>query len=261
MSSTRRLTIVLVDAHEVLRLGVRTLLQGEPLFHVVGEADTLAEAVQLVERMEPTLVVTEMALPDGSGADLCRVLAARAPQVRVVILATQASEASVITAVRAGACGYLSKHGSGAELLRALRAIASGQPQLDSQSVRSLVDRMRRDGNGGGGKDVLALTEQERRVLSLVTEGKTNKQIAATLRLSEKTIKNYLSHAFEKLNVTRRAQAAVRFMSDVRYLGAALTPSASPDAVRPGVEPAVRPVAAHDARPGAPDATREQKSA
>lgn len=261
MSSTRRLTTVLVDPHEVLRLGIRTLLQGEPLFEVVAEADTQAEAIRLVERTEPALVVSEMVLPDGSGADLCRQLAARAPQVRVVILTTQASEASVITAVRAGACGYLSKHVSGAELLRALRAIASGQPQLDSQSVRSLVERMRRDGNGGAARDVLALTEQERRVLALVTEGKTNKQIAAALGLSEKTIKNYLSHAFEKLNVTRRAQAAVRFMSDVRYLGAVVAPSPVPDTRRPGSGAAARPTPSRDAGTAGPEAARDQKSA
>lgn len=259
MSSTRRITIVLVDAHEVLRLGLRTLLQGDPLLHVVGEAESLADAVPLVERMEPALVITEMALPDGSGGDLCRQLAVRAPEARVVILATQASEASVVTAMRAGACGYLSKHLPAAELLRAVRASASGQPQLDPQSVRSLVDRMRRDVNGAGVKDVLTLTDQERRVLALVTEGKTNKEIAAALGLSEKTIKNYLSHAFEKLKVTRRAQAAVRFMSDVRYLGAVLGPS-SPDAARPRGRRAVRPLAACDPGPDAPEA-KEQKSA
>lgn len=257
MSFTRRITIVLVDAHEVLRLGLRTLLQGDPLFHVVGEAGTLAEAVRLTDRLEPALVVTEMALPDGSGVDLCRDLAARSPQVRVVVLTTQVSDASVITAVRAGACGYLSKHLPAAELLRALRAAASGQPQLDPQSVRSLVERMRRDGNGGGVKDVLTLTEQERRVLALVTEGKTNKEIATVLGLSEKTIKNYLSHAFEKLNVTRRAQAAVRFMSDVRYLGAAVAPAASPeDSAHSGRPPVVR-----HTRLGSAGAAQEPKSA
>jgi len=120
---------------------------------------------------------------------------------------------------------------------------------------------MRRDGNGGAARDVLALTEQERRVLALVTEGQTNKQIAAALGLSEKTIKNYLSHAFEKLNVTRRAQAAVRFMSHVRYLGASVAPWPVPDAGRPGSGAAARPTPSRDAGTAGPEAEREQKSA
>ena len=260
MSSTRRIAIVLVDAHEVLRLGLRTLLGKDPTFHVVEEAGTLAEAVRRVDRLEPAVVVAEMTLPDGTGVDLCRELATRAPQVRVVILTTETTDASVIAAVRAGACGYLSKDLPAAELLRALRAAASGQPQLDPQSVRSLIDRMRRDSDAPAAKDVLALTEQERRVLALVTEGKTNREIAAALGLSEKTIKNYLSHAFEKLNVTRRAQAAVRFMTDVRYLGTPAGRSAAPGEAGPHGEPA-GPPGRRDPRRGSASATRQPKSA
>lgn len=257
MSSTRRITIVLVDAHEVLRLGLRTLLQEDPMLHVVGEAGTLAEAVRLTERLEPALVVTEMALPDGGGVDLCRRLTARAAPIRAVILAAQATDVAVITAIRAGACGYLSKQLPAAELLHALRAAASGQPQLDPQSVRSLIERMRRD--DAGGKDVLTLTEQERRVLTLVTEGRTNREIAAALGLSEKTIKNYLSHAFEKLNVTRRSQAAVRFMTDIRYLGAPV--SSLPEPARAGGGPSRRSPAGRDGRLVTLDATQEPRSA
>lgn len=261
MSSTRRITIALVDPHEVLRIGLRTILQADPALHVVGEAGSLADAIRLTQRLEPELVLTEMALPDGSGVDLCRALAGRTPPIRVLIVATQATDASVITAVRAGACGYLSKQLPASELLRAVRAATSGQPQLDQQSVRTLVDRMRRDGDGGGVRDVLSLTEQERRVLALVTEGKTNKEIAGTLGLSEKTIKNYLSHAFEKLNVTRRAQAAVRFMSDVRYLGATLAPAPAADGSSARGPRPSRTVLLRDPRLSPPVAGAEPRSA
>lgn len=259
MSSLQRVTSVLIDPQEIVRLGLRTLLQGDPVFQVVGEGGHFAEAVRLADELQPALLLTEMVLPDGSGVDLCRHLAARSPQRRVVILAADTSEASVITAVRAGACSYLSKQLPAAELLRALRAAASGQPQLDPQSVRNLVERMRRDDAGSGVKEVLSLTEQERRVLALVSEGKTNKEIGAALGLSEKTIKNYLSHAFEKLNVTRRAQAAVRFMSGVRHPGAGARPSAAPAATSAGGEPARPTLVAPDPRLASASERREPK--
>lgn len=209
-----RLTALLLDGNELLRLGLRALLEPQRTVTIVGEAGTIAEAVERTAKLRPALVITAAALADGDAAEACRRLTEKVPGTRVAVLSDAAAEAAIIGAVRAGACGYLSTHMRGPDLCRAIRAIATGESQLDPRSIQTLFQRLRRD--GGPRDHLFTLTPQERRVLALVADGKTNKEIGVALRLSEKTVKNYLSHAFEKLQVSRRSQAAVLFTRDRR---------------------------------------------
>jgi two-component system response regulator DevR len=179
---------------------------------VVGEARAIADAVKCAVRLRPTLVITGTALADGDAVDACRRITEKAPATRVAVLGDEADEAALVAAVRAGACAYLSARMRGSELCHAVRAVATSESPRDPRSMRRLVQRCRRD--GGMRDDLSTLAPQERRVLRLVAEGRTNREIGAALHLSEKTVKNYLSHTFEKLQVSRRAQAAVLFVRD-----------------------------------------------
>jgi DNA-binding NarL/FixJ family response regulator len=201
------LTALLLDEHELLRLGLRTLLEGQRTVTVVGEAGAIADAVESIVRLRPTLVITGMALADGDAADACRRITEHAPDTRVAVLGDDADDATALGAVRAGACAYLSARMGGSDLCHAIRAIATGESPRDPRSIQMLGPRRRHEGD-----DLCTLAPQERRVLRLVAQGKTNKEISAALHLSEKTVKNYLSHAFEKLQVSRRSQAAVLFV-------------------------------------------------
>jgi two-component system response regulator DevR len=193
----QRFRVLIVESHDLVRLGLCSLLAGHRSLEVVGEVSTVAGAVEAVVERKPELVVMASMLRDGTGLDGCREILARAPATRVVILGERADEAATRAAARAGALGWLSRCTDPGSLCRTLRDVAAG-------AARPGVD-------GPPSRDVLALTPQERRVLGLVAQGKTNKEIGNTLGLSEKTVKNYLSHAFEKLSVSRRAQAAVLF--------------------------------------------------
>ena len=206
-SSGRRLTALLLDDHELLRLGLRTLLETQTTVTVVGEAPTIAIAVERVGTLRPTLVITAATLRDGDAAEACRRIAAAAPGTRVAVLSDGADEAA--TLARAGISGYLSAHMRAADLCRAIRAIATGDAPTDRWSIPAPGPWPRRE--AGRPDDPLVLTAQERRVLALVAEGKTNKEIGVALALSEKTVKNYLSNVFDKLQVSRRSQAAVLF--------------------------------------------------
>jgi DNA-binding NarL/FixJ family response regulator len=207
----QRATVLIVDADEIVRLGVRAMLSAEKDLVVVGDADSLATAVGLAANLRPAVAIVAGALPDGGVLDVCARLREAAPATRIVILARENGAASVMDAVRAGAAGYFTKHVGRHDLCRAVRAIASGEVLIDSASTRVLLDGIRQGVGPGVPADTTPLAVQERRVLALVAQGKTNKEIAVELNLSDKTVKNYLSHAFEKLNVTRRAQAAVLF--------------------------------------------------
>jgi two-component system response regulator DevR len=212
----RRFSVLIVESHELVRLGLRSLLSAHPSLEVVGEVSTIAGAVAAVTERHPALVVVASRLTDGTGLQACREIVARAPQTRVVVLGGRADEASMLAAARVGALGWLSRYADAQSVCRTLRDVAAG------------VSRLAR--TGAPERDILALTEQERRVLRLVAQGKTNKEIGNTLGLSEKTVKNYLSHAFEKLGVARRAQAAVLF---TRRYGARPLPAGSPEPSAP----------------------------
>ena len=202
----RRIRILIVGDHEVVRLGLRSLLETSRWFEVVADVSEMAEAVTVAAVHHPALVLIAGSGADGIDVDGCDQLRARMHGVRIVIVG-EAAEATTTIAARVGAVGCLSRQLGAQSLCRALRDLAAGAEPVVGDA-RALLSS-RRD---GAARDVLALTAQERRVLQLVAHGKTNKEIGTALGLSAKTVKNYLSNAFEKLNVSRRAEAAVLFI-------------------------------------------------
>jgi two-component system, NarL family, response regulator DevR len=196
--------LLLVDDHEVVRAGLRALLAGIDGMQVVGEAGSVAEAVREAARLGPQVILMDLRLPDGSGIDACREILSTAPQTRILFLTSYSDEQAVMSTVLAGAAGYVLKDIGHRALVGAIRDAAAGRPILDARITDPIVSRVPKSE---------ALTGQEQRVLALVVEGKTNKEIAAALGLSDKTVKNYLSNAFQKLGVSRRAQAAAMFGS------------------------------------------------
>jgi DNA-binding NarL/FixJ family response regulator len=194
--------LLLVDDHEVVRAGLRALLQHVEGIAICGEAGSVAQAVESARRLQPHVVLMDLRLPDGSGLDACREILSSLPQTRILFLTSHSDEHAVETTILAGAAGYLLKDIGHNVLVEAIRDAAQGRQVLNASVARTVANRMRQAD---------ALSTQERRVIALVVEGKTNKQIAADLGLSDKTVKNYLANAFQKLGVTRRSQAAALF--------------------------------------------------
>jgi two-component system, NarL family, response regulator DevR len=194
--------LLLVDDHEVVRAGLRALLAGIEGMEVVGEAGSVAQAVREAARLAPEVILMDLRLPDGSGIDACREILSIAPQTRILFLTSYSDEQAVMSTVLAGAAGYVLKDIGHRALVAAIRDAAAGRPILDARITDPVMSRVRQ---------AEALSTQEQRVLALVVEGRTNKEIAAALGLSDKTVKNYLSNAFQKLGVSRRAQAAALF--------------------------------------------------
>lgn len=204
----RPLRLVVVDDHEVVRQGLVALLGRREAFQVVGEAGTAEEALAVVRRFRPDLVVMDVRLPDGSGIEACREIRAEMPEVRVIILTSYPDEEAVLSAIIAGASGYLLKQIRGRDLVNALEAVGRGESLLDPAVTEKVLERVRRIATGTYTDELAALTAQEQRILALVAEGKTNKEIASEVFLSDKTVKNYVSSILSKLNLERRAQAA-----------------------------------------------------
>ena len=203
----RPLRLLLVDDHEVVRQGLAALLARRPGFQVVAEAGTVAEALAASRRFHPDLVVMDVRLPDGTGIEACRDIRAEMPETRVVMLTSYPDEEAVLAAILAGASGYLLKQIRGRDLVAALEAVGRGDSLLDPAVTERVLQRVRN--LAAGGMDELAsLTSQERKILFLVADGKTNKEIAAEVFLSDKTVKNYVSSILSKLDLQRRAQAA-----------------------------------------------------
>jgi DNA-binding NarL/FixJ family response regulator len=204
--------VLLVDDHEVVRVGLRTVLSQEPGLVVAGEAVTLAEAIRQAQKLKPDVVLMDVRLPDGSGIDACREILAARPDSRVVFLTSYSDDDSVLAAVLAGAHGYVLKEIDSRALIQALYTVASGQSILDPAVTARALGWVRsvREGDQVAGSE--RLSAQEERVLALVAEGKTNKEIGIALGLSDKTVKNYLANVFQKLRITRRAQAAAFFL-------------------------------------------------
>jgi DNA-binding NarL/FixJ family response regulator len=200
---------MLVDDHEVLRLGLRTLFSEAGGFEVIAEAGTVSAAVDEGRRLKPDLVLMDVRLPDGSGVEACREIRTNSPNTRVLFLTSFGDDEAVLGTILAGADGFLLKEVSGDELIRAVRTVASGRSILDPNITQRVLAKVKSVSSGEGKQESLA--PQERRVLALVAEGKTNKEIAVALDLSEKTVGNYLGNIFQKLHVTRRSQAAVYF--------------------------------------------------
>ena len=210
-SHKHAIRLLMVDDHEVLRLGLRTLFSEADGFEVVGEAGTMAGAVSDARALEPDVVLMDVRLPDGSGVEACREIRTSRPQTRVLFLTSYADDDAVLATILAGAQGFLLKEVGSDELLRAVKAVANGQSILDPAVTQRVLTRVRTLSACSTEPKEEELSPQERRVLALVAEGKTNKEIAVALNLSEKTVGNYLSNVFQKLNITRRSQAAVYF--------------------------------------------------
>lgn len=212
--------ILLVDDSELVRRGIKTVLlsQANPPMCIVGEVGTVADAVSAAVREKPDIVLLDIRLPDGSGLDACRRIVAEVPTTRVVILTSYSNDNFVYEAVTAGAQGYLMKEIDPAGLVAALQDVLAGRSILDPDAT-SHVFRMIREGNTSEATtDLSVLSAQERRVLALVAEGMTNKQVGEKLSLSENTVKNYLMSVFEKLQVKRRAQAAAIYVQQQKPL-------------------------------------------
>ncbi|MCE9535421.1 MAG: response regulator transcription factor [Nitrospirae bacterium] len=212
VQAVKPVRLLLVDDHEVVRMGLDTLFRRAGTVQVVGEANSVASAVTEAIRLRPDIVLLDLRLPDGSGIEACREILGACPDTHVVFLTSFADEDAVLSTTFAGAKGYLLKTIGGTALVQAIHAIAGGQSILDPAVTESVLARMRSlstmDANGYS----ITLSPQERRILPLVADGKTNKEIAAVLGLSDKTIKSYLSNIFEKLQVTSRTQVAAMFI-------------------------------------------------
>ncbi len=202
------LALLVVDDHEVVRQGLVALLDRREGFQVVAQAGTVAEAIAAAARFEPDLVVMDVRLPDGSGIEACREIRSAHPDTRVVMLTSYPDEEAVLSAIIAGASGYLLKQVRGRDLVAALESVARGDSLLDPAVPEKVLQRVRTAASGGGNDELADLTSQERKILLLVAEGKTNKEIAADVFLSDKTVKNYVSSILSKLNLQRRTQAA-----------------------------------------------------
>ena len=205
MADASGVRVFLVDDHEVVRRGVAEVLEEDPGLSVTGEAGTVAEALVRVPAVRPDVVVVDMRLPDGDGVELCRLLRARVPGVRCLVLTSFADEEAKMAAVRAGAGGYLLKQVRGPALVSAVRTVAAGGSLFEDLGTGP---RPRRPGDDVESR-LLSLTDQERTVLELIGEGLTNRQIGARMGLAEKTVKNYTSHLLAKLGFERRTQAAI----------------------------------------------------
>jgi two-component system response regulator DevR len=212
------LTVLVVDDHEVVRQGLVALLARRSEFQVVAEAGSVSEAVSAAHRFHPRLVVMDVRLPDGSGIEACREIRAELPETRVVMLTSYPDEDAVLSAIVAGASGYLLKQIRGRDLVAALQAVGRGESLLDPAVTGRVLERVRRIATGAASDDLAGLTAQEQKILLLVAEGKTNKEIAAEVFLSDKTVKNYVSSILSKLNLERRAQAAA-YMAKVHGPG------------------------------------------
>ncbi len=202
------LRILVVDDHEVVRQGIVSLLGHHAGFQIVAQAASAAEAIAQARTYRPDVIVMDIRLPDGSGIEATREIRAEHPEVRVVMLTSYPDEEAIFASIVAGASGYLLKQVRGRDLVAAIEAVGRGDSLLDPAITEQVLDRVRRIASGTYQDELGALTSQERRILLLVAEGKTNKEIAAEIFLSDKTVKNYVSSILAKLNLQRRAQAA-----------------------------------------------------
>ncbi len=198
--------IFLLDDHEIVRTGLRSMFEAAEGFVVVGEAATAGEALDRIPPTSPHVAILDVRLPDGSGIEVCREIRSNSPEIACVMLTSYADDEALFAAVMAGASGYVLKQIGASDLVGDVRKVAEGQSLLDPALTQRVLERLRE----GSQEDPLlaSLTQQERRILDLIAEGQTNRQIAAALFLAEKTVKNYVSNMLAKLGMERRTQAA-----------------------------------------------------
>ena len=196
----------ILDDHELVRIGLRRLIEEQDDLVLVGEASSGTEALAALPAARPDVAVLDARLPDIAGVEICREVRSRHPEVQCLMLTAMADESTLFGAIMAGAAGYVLKQSAGTTLIDAIRSVAKGESLLDASVTRPILERIR---SGGHDDDLLhRLTEQERRVLKLIADGRTNREIAETLYLAEKTVKNYVSNVLTKLGMQRRSQAA-----------------------------------------------------
>jgi DNA-binding NarL/FixJ family response regulator len=200
--------ILLVDDHEVVRLGLKALLERHPQFDIIGEASSAREALELVANHHPDVVVMDIRLPGTSGIEACEEITSRFPETRVLMLTSYAEDEMLFSAIRAGASGYVLKQIGGEELVHALEAVARGEALLDPAVTQRVFQEVRRAVKEEEASAFAHLSQQEKHVLLLVSEGKTNREIAKALFLGEGTVRNYVSSILSKLGVSNRAEAA-----------------------------------------------------
>ncbi|MFE2872874.1 response regulator [Embleya sp. NPDC059259] len=205
--STSPIRVFLLDDHEVVRRGLADLLGGEPDIEIVGESGSAAEAARRIPALRPDVAILDGRLPDGSGIDVCREVRSRFPEINALILTSYDDEDALFAAIMAGAAGYVLKQIRGRDLIAAVRAVAAGQSLLDPAVTTRVLERVR---NGPAAEPgPTGLSEREKQVLEHIAQGQTNREIAESLGLAEKTVKNYVSAVLNKLGLERRVQAAV----------------------------------------------------
>jgi DNA-binding NarL/FixJ family response regulator len=203
-----RQRILLVDDHEVVRLGLRSLLDQHPNFDVVAEAETAREAIEKTDMHKPEVVVMDIRLKGGSGIEACQEITSKYPETKVIMVTSYAEDEMLFSAIRAGAAGYVLKQIGGDDLVRAIEAVGRGEALLDPAVTQRVFQEVRKAAREEEASAFAELTQQEMHVLQLVSEGRTNRQIAEILYLGEGTVRNYVSSILSKLNVRNRAEAA-----------------------------------------------------
>ena len=202
-----QIRVLIVDDHEVVREGLLALLRRRPELAVVGEAESVASAIAEAERTQPDVVIMDVRLPDGSGVEACREIRSRQPEIKVIMLTSYADDEAVFASIMAGATGYLLKQTRAKALTDAIEQVMRGESLLDPAVTKRVLERVR-SADATKDDELSLLSEQERRILELIAEGMTNKEIAQEVFLSDKTVKNYVSSILSKLNLHRRSEAA-----------------------------------------------------
>ncbi|BCJ31719.1 response regulator transcription factor [Actinocatenispora sera] len=202
------ITVFLLDDHEVVRTGLRGLLENDGQISVVGESGSAVQAIARIPALRPDVAILDARLPDGSGIDVCREVRSVDPSIQVLILTSYEDDEALFAAIMAGAAGYVLKQIRGTDLVEAVRQVATGHSLLDPAVTERVLERIRR-GTANEPDELRHLTDQERRILTHMAEGGTNRDIAQAMHLSEKTVKNYVSSILAKLGLHRRTEAAV----------------------------------------------------
>ena len=197
--------VFLLDDHEIVRRGLRELLESEGDITVVGEAGTAEEALDRIPVAAPQVAVLDVRLPDGDGVEVCREVRSKHPEIQCLMLTSYADDEALFSAIMAGAAGYVLKQVSGSNLVEAVRQVGAGQSLLDPKVTARVLERLRAKPEDD---ELAGLTDQERKILDLIAEGLTNRQIGERMFLAEKTIKNYVSNLLAKLGMSRRSEAA-----------------------------------------------------
>jgi two-component system response regulator DevR len=206
-SPSRTIRVFLLDDHEVVRRGLHDLLESEGDIEIVGESGSVSEAIARIPALRPDVAVLDGRLPDGSGIDVCREVRSVDPSIKALILTSYDDDEALFAAILAGAAGYVLKQITGTHLIDGVRRVAAGQSLLDPALTARVLERVRHGPQAH--EELAALTEQERKILALIAEGLTNRQIGERMFLAEKTVKNYVSSILAKLGLERRTQAAV----------------------------------------------------